>query len=95
MHPELSARLSESGRPCCLSTNRHQRGWGHAVPLQIQHTTADELEMTLTPACAFTLTHTLADTYCACTHTRFAEVGIYTMLCSMIKNNCSAAVCAQ
>lgn len=88
VHPELSGRLSESDRPCCLCTNRHQRGWGHAVLLQTLHTIADELVKTLTP-------HTLVHTYCACAHKRFAEVGIYTMLCSMIKNNCSPAVCAQ
>lgn len=48
----------------------------------------------------FTDTHTLADNVlsvcvCVCAHERFAEVGIYIMLCSMIKNNCSAAVCTQ
>ncbi len=106
-------RLSKLGRPCRLSPNRHQRGRGHAVPLQTQNTIADEPQKTITLTCTFTHTHTLT---CKCilwvywrvhtnTHTgkyilcvqmkRFAEAGIYTMLCSMIKNNCSTAVCAQ
>ena len=84
------ARLSESGRPCRLSTNRHQRGRGRAVPLEIKkkkHNCRWAWEDASRPH-----THTRTHTHA---HKRFAEVVIYRMLCSMIKNNCSAAVCAQ